>query len=406
MRYLSFYFSAAVGLIDSETEENFEFIFTEFKKACGGREDLTWIIDKDFREVRTIGRVFPHSLIWLCLFHVMTYMKKITTSAPVSKPEREFIFERFRGLVYSLNEEQFELNLRAFKNSIEGVTVLPPNNKNEVLLSDYFTRNWMSCKDMWALYLRTASVTLGDRTNNRIERVFRSIKHSAKKEFWSVPTPEGLLLHIVNLFDGKMKELRRRIGKKSLRIFSENQEINDWNVFASTFLNERGCILWNKVQEEKVKTDGRSSLLVKDGEGVEEVFKNKDKKLYTTDVSSCNCSFFSNHGFVCKHIVFMREKAKLPFIDPNLVDDRYLKSSEALANLTNQGGEGHSNGSEEAENEPLDLSTGAQLDLRTTVQLGLPGDVFGGPSSLFSNLTPGIILRLRHSNVNFCFIYL
>ena len=101
--------------------------------------------------------------------------------------------------MYSVNEDQFNLNLKAFHNAIDGLTILPQGCKNEVPFMDYFSRNWENCKEMWALYFRSEYITLGDRTNNPIERTFRSLKDASKKEFWSAPSPEGLVVESMSI---------------------------------------------------------------------------------------------------------------------------------------------------------------------------------------------------------------
>ena len=165
--------TAAVGLVDIENYSNFDFLFSELKKLAGDHEGFTLMVDKDFKQIACLEKVFPSSRICLCTFHVIKYMKEVIATACIPVEEREFIFERFRAVVYSHSEEHFLANNQAFKNSLHEVSFKPKGNKEYSSGLDYYTRNWELCAEMWVLYHRRDLITLNDRTNNRIERMFR-----------------------------------------------------------------------------------------------------------------------------------------------------------------------------------------------------------------------------------------
>ena len=45
-----------------------------------------------------------------------------------------------------------------------------------VPLDNYYVRNWQSCSDMWVIAFRKSLPRFGDATNNRIERMFYTLK--------------------------------------------------------------------------------------------------------------------------------------------------------------------------------------------------------------------------------------
>lgn len=59
-----------------------------------------------------------------------------------------------------------------------------------VPLKDQFLNNWDSCKEMWVACYRSALPTLGDNTNNSVERSFWTWKQSILDKFPSLPVIE------------------------------------------------------------------------------------------------------------------------------------------------------------------------------------------------------------------------
>ena len=61
---------AALGLMDSESSENFKFLFERLKELIGERE-VNFITDKDFTEIAVLKEVFPSARKLLCTWHVV-----------------------------------------------------------------------------------------------------------------------------------------------------------------------------------------------------------------------------------------------------------------------------------------------------------------------------------------------
>ena len=72
---------AAFGKMAEESNKCFDFILYQFSKICV-RQDLMFIIDKDFTEQASIRKVFPSSLVLLCDFHTLKYMRVLFSTIP------------------------------------------------------------------------------------------------------------------------------------------------------------------------------------------------------------------------------------------------------------------------------------------------------------------------------------
>ena len=91
------------------------------------------------------------------------------------------MMKTFKRILYSRNEEDLESEMQSFLNFIVKTQVRVGNNKVYVNFSDYFERNWESCRIMWAhCYRRNITCLMGNNTNNRIERFWRTTKNMLK----------------------------------------------------------------------------------------------------------------------------------------------------------------------------------------------------------------------------------
>ena len=62
---------------------------------------------QDFTEIRILKIVFPLSVVLLCLFHVIKWMKSILATANVEQEKKVELMAGFKGLIYALDEERF-----------------------------------------------------------------------------------------------------------------------------------------------------------------------------------------------------------------------------------------------------------------------------------------------------------
>ena len=314
---------AGLGLMEAETCENFEYTFREIQRDMGGgREDIIFIIDKDFKEEDTLRKVFPFCVILYCRFHVIKYMKSIVATALIPVHEKHPIIARFVLIVYSKSKDDFDLKCKAFMTEIEGVKVLPPGNNQMVLLSDYFVRRWQSCSKMWVEYERRHLNTMGDNTNNRIERMFGTLKSALKERYKSLQKPETTIIFIVRYLEKKDRERRFITDAKKLRIYSKDLEIKQSNEEASFVINTRGCILFNKAQVKAKE----SELAVDLDRGVVIETINGVNYIYSSTELTCNCSSYRNNQMVCKHIIVLRKEKGLSTFSPDIFGSCWFRN--------------------------------------------------------------------------------
>ena len=153
---------------------------------------------------------------------------------------KQEMMENLKHLIYAHDEQDFSNKLITFKASIANVEVR--SLQKYVSLDQYFTKNWLSCTEMWAKYMRRHLPLMGDHTNNRIERSFWTLKRSISESFPSLPETGEALMHLVALCDERLKSQYARANLRTLRIFSKDKKIQMLNEEASKVLNDRGCL--------------------------------------------------------------------------------------------------------------------------------------------------------------------
>ena len=164
---------AAFGMMAEESTKCFDFILYQFSKICV-RQDLMFIIDKDFTEQASIRKVFPSSLVLLCDFHTLKYMRVLFSTIPDIIEVKEAVMDQFKKVLYSHSEAIFVDENLKFEELVENLQVR--TRGKYVNLKEYYQKNWLSCKLMWVKCYRKGLPLLGDNTTNRIESKFGKLK--------------------------------------------------------------------------------------------------------------------------------------------------------------------------------------------------------------------------------------
>ena len=228
----------AFALMSEESGECFEFVLRQLKKMCC-REDLIFLIDKDFTEMGSIKKVFPLSIILLCIFHCLKYKRTLFSTIPDVVERKNEVMVQFKRVLYSNTEEIFFEENSKFLELIEGLQVR--RDKKYVSLKGYYEKNWLNCSNMWVKCYRKSLPLLGDNTTNRIENKFGCLKKSIKDRFSSLPDTYSVVVHLVKFANQLLEEKYAFGTNKRLRIFNAKEEIKKLNHDASYKLNERGC---------------------------------------------------------------------------------------------------------------------------------------------------------------------
>lgn len=90
----------ALGFLSTETAENFGQVFLHFKKMSPQSPEV-FLVDKDFNEIAVPQEVFKTSIILLCNFHVIKYVKKLVATALITVEQKNEIMKEFKVMMYS-----------------------------------------------------------------------------------------------------------------------------------------------------------------------------------------------------------------------------------------------------------------------------------------------------------------
>ena len=326
---------AAFAVMAQETASSFEFVLSNFSKICV-RQDLVFLVDKDFTEISTLKRIFPSSTVLLCIFHALKYIRSLVATALIKQEEKGDIFAEFKKVLYSKSTEEFNKENEVFHDMIKNVEVRVKDSY--VKFEEYYSRNWESSKLMWVKCFRNKLPLLGDNTSNRVESSFALLKKTVRETFATVPQTFDAIKHMVTFADERLKERYEVTANRVLKIFHPDEKIRALTDEASIYLNDLGCKVFFKslcrFDEKRKKMD------YVEGGGVEETLDDDQKKIYTTSSTSCSCSFFANYQAPCSHMLFIRKLDNLfdPSIrvfDKEIFNKRYHRDENLVDVLAN-----------------------------------------------------------------------
>lgn len=307
----------SVSFIVDETSESLRFVLSAFRDVSAHRPTAA-IIDKDFTEMKILKELFPTTRILLCLFHVPSYFRsKILTTAAESKEKKDDLYEKFVALMNAPDDEEFEKKLKVWEVSMQGVQIRP--STEYVNLEDYFARNWLNCKDMWAKSSRKGLLIADEHTTCRLERTWRAVKDDLKRANGGRKLSTArCVIHVVTYTDSRLQGGLLAAQRKVCRIFHEDPDIAADYEEAGKFLNERGARKFKQSVDNMLRR--REAMAVSE-EGVTEIYMRDGEatpKVYKTTESSCCCTFFLGHRIPCRHILFFRRDNQLRLFDITL----------------------------------------------------------------------------------------
>ena len=280
--------------------------------------------------MRVLEELFPETRLLLCHFHVLKWMKKIISSAPVVMSHREQIYDAFKKLLYAYDAEEYEIKFKEWTELTEGVLVKTSSAKNSqyVSLQGYFEDNWeRSSKKMWVMYERKNLPISAENTTNRVERSFGLIKYVLNMNNRKSISIESAVIQVVQWAERKLVSGNVNSMRTEMSIYDEDPELRQMYRTAAGFLNRSGCLalkksigLFKKCERKMCMSESgvteRSSLSGSAGEL---------RKNYQTSDRSCDCSYWRKNQHVCKHILYLRKAQNLPLFTPECFGDYYLK---------------------------------------------------------------------------------
>ena len=113
----------------------------------------------------------PVVKLQICLFHALrSYWREVTADKLGIRPgERDYSLEIITKLAYSHSEEEYEKHY---------ITLLETAPKSVI---NYYNANWHVIKYVWVECFKSACITFGERTNNRLESINSKVKSVCSK---------------------------------------------------------------------------------------------------------------------------------------------------------------------------------------------------------------------------------
>ena len=335
-----------LAFIADEGAEVLKFVFGHFRQLTK-RDPAALMVDKDFTEIRVLQAVFGKSRILLCGFHVPKWFKGIIATTGIPRERKEELMDSFRQCLYAPTSELFETSQTSFLGVADGVDVRVGSGdaaRYEPLV-DYYMRCWGNITELWTYHARKNLPGLGDEnTNNRLERLWRSMKDHLKMLSGSEMTIYRAVEYLVRFAEEQIQDRYTWSRRHAIRLWHPDPEVRKIFDEAAGQLNDSGCLQLRKsLKELHAKED---KMVIVDGVGVKETFKKKsvketgeeaDKepgeeaaegrgetsKLYQTTESDCSCSGSIRSGAPCRHVLLVRKRLKQPLFETSTFAARY-----------------------------------------------------------------------------------
>ena len=330
---------AFLAFIADECSDVQDFVFRSFKECTTFRPKY-FMVDKDFNEIRTITKVFPESVYLLCQFHVLKHMKTILSTAraseescvKVDKELKDALMDSFTKWMYALHEDKAGKCREEFYEFSQGLEVRIGFGSNAYYtnLAEYVRKNWDLCSDKWLTCERRKLEGIEDEnTNNRLERLWRSMKDYLKSVSSCTTPISELVVLLVQYAEARLINRYAWQLRHRMRIVHENPEIMQEFDKADTELNDQGM--------KKFKTSidlmiSRLDCLQLDGTNgstfVKELFPNstnlkEQSKIYDCNSMKCNCSWNLMNFAPCRHILFYRLVSGMSLFHKDLFNQKF-----------------------------------------------------------------------------------
>lgn len=201
----------------SESREGIEpmvKIFQEYNPSWSKTKVI--IGDKDFSDRVVYTDCFPSAVLQICLFHVLTtFNREITTSKrDITPHQRVQALKIIERLVYSRSESSYKSIYKE----------LCDLKLTEV--TKYYNENWHLIRDEWTLHGRNKHANFMNTTNNRTERLNRTLKQIGNRYANLLTFFDNLTSSIsviasekdIKVVKMSMRVQRRRFGDPSLEM--------------------------------------------------------------------------------------------------------------------------------------------------------------------------------------------
>eukprot|EP00102_Acyrthosiphon_pisum_P020606 XP_016657816.1 PREDICTED: zinc finger SWIM domain-containing protein 1-like [Acyrthosiphon pisum] len=292
-------------LLTSEDQENVSDMASTFKKHNPQWKNIKCIMaDKDFTERNVFKQQFPSSQILICIFHCLRSMSREITSEKmkINSEERAMCLEIIQSIVYAKNAIHYD----EIHKKLEGTNI-----KSVI---DYFNKNWHSIRIEWVIYFQSKFMTLGNRTNNRLESINQKITQVVTKFSRLDQLFQGLDMLMVTLRTERDHIATECFSKTPSFVSGLTSEIKElfWYLTPYAF----GLVQPKLNSIDQVKVISHISLTG--------VINSREGTLNVT-TTTCECSFVTSMCLPCHHIFKLRKIYDLSLYCPELCADRWTR---------------------------------------------------------------------------------
>ena len=301
---------AAAFLVKEDTT-GIQWMVETFKQ-----HNLNWTLtrllmaDKDMGERNVFKRCFPNATMLVCLFHTLrTFRRELACNKiGITQQQRELCLDLLQKIAHSVNEDEYELLYRQFKES----------SPKEVAL--YYDEHWHPIRREWVLGYQARSGSFMNTTNNRLESINGKLKqvinrHSSLEEFVFI-----ILKALRTERDHKVAVMLQKVR---VIPFAEGSTEMDYSKYLTSYAFDfvfKQLQLVNMVKEIK-QVDDHWDVETSSG-------------LQSLSTLQCSCIFNCSMRLPCRHILALRSKLNLSLFDVELCDKRwsmeYYKSTQRM----------------------------------------------------------------------------
>jgi len=166
----------AIALVKDETTEILEKFISAFSKKIT-KKPTALMTDKDESLRSALKKVYPDSHLTICLFHMKAAVRKHITGLEkeMAKDERETILKIIDSMIHSSEEQQY----LKYCDDLKMYCIARESCRD--FFDTYFKPTWLNVQKEWAMCYTKKYGNIGNRTNNRTERLNREIKKEHKE---------------------------------------------------------------------------------------------------------------------------------------------------------------------------------------------------------------------------------
>ena len=277
---------AAQAILSNEKKETLQCFmktFQELNPAC--KNTSVFLVDKDFSEMAIIKDLWPQASIHICLFHCLKALRLQIFRTSGSEDTRKKLVQSRQQLAFARTEEAYNELYQDFQQNAPGSFV------------DYYTKNWHSCRDMWAGYARKECANYGQRTTNMLE----SYHQKRKRNCHGNMTLSQFIHQLVQINDLKDARMTHEVFRQKMTVscvHGDNSTI--------TQKLEEICTPYaaGLVRDNIEKSKKIEHLVAEDEEGKFTVTSSTGQYAVTLEkeAATCSCSWFRNMNLPCSHI--------------------------------------------------------------------------------------------------------